>query len=289
MDTPGIGSNTQAIDYAKEEVGRLQVDYHNHVVTIETLEVEADDIPDVIPDTATKETVVDLIKRMRDSVKAIKGLHELEKMPHLRRGQGADQFFFGLLDRVMRRDKKNNPGAGDTLLEKLTAYDVRILAEENERRRLAAEEAARVLAARVAEENRLAAEAEAARLAAERARKPETTAAKEEVAIQAETVASAARVETAVAAAVAEDAYVATLARPADIMRTRTASGSLSTMGTEKYSEIEKQDLLDKNKLWPYISIAEKQKALNAWAKANNYAEPMAGAKIGSRPRSGVR
>jgi hypothetical protein len=289
MNTPGIGDNTQAIDYAKEEVGRLQVDYHNNVVAVDALLIEAEDIPDVIPDAATKETVVDLIKRIRDEKARIEGLHVIEKQPHFRRGQGVDQFFFGLWDRLLKRDKKNNPGAGDTLLEKLTAYDVRILAEENERRCLAAEEAARVLAAKVAEENRLAAEAEAARLAAERARKPETTAAKEEVAIQAETVASAARVETAVAAAVAEDAYVATLARPADIMRTRTASGSLSTMGTEKYSEIEKQDLLDKNKLWPYISIAEKQKALNAWAKANNYAEPMAGAKIGSRPKSGVR
>lgn len=130
-----IGSNTpDAIDYALEESIRLQEDYAELAKTAEALEAEADAIPDVIPDAATKEIVVDLIKRIRDAKVRIDGLHDLEKQPHLRRGQGVDQFFFGLWDRLLKRAKNNRDGIGDSLLARLTAYDVRVLAEENARR-----------------------------------------------------------------------------------------------------------------------------------------------------------
>lgn len=284
-----IGSNTpDAIDYAKEETERLSRDYAELNRTAEQLQAEESQI-EAIASPDDKEVVVDLIKRIRDVKVRALGLHELEKQPHLRRGQGVDNFFFGIVDRLLKRDKKNRDGSGDRLGKMLTDYDVRVLAEENERRRKAAEETARI--ARLAEEERVRKEQEAeqARLAAERARKPETAAVKEEIAEQKDTAAAAARVDEAVANNAAEDAYVETLARPADIMRTRTGSGTLSTMQTEAYAEIEKAELLDMAKLWPYIKFDAKQTALNAWAKSTDYREAMAGAKIGRRPKSQVR
>lgn len=284
-----MGGNTDAVDYAKEESERLQRDYAPLAEATAKIEEEAGSIPLPIADPDTKERVVDVIKRGRDVKARIEALHKIEKEPHHRRGQGVDQFFFGLWDRIVKRDRKNRDGVMDTLGAELTAYDTRVVAEEQERRRKEAEETERVRAA--AERLRLQAEAEAeaARLAAERARLPETTAAKTEVAEQKETAAGAARVEETVATAAAEDAYVSTLARPADIVRARTSSGSLSTMQQETYAEIVAVAELDGAKLWAFLPYAEKEKALRAWAKSTDYREEMKGAKIGRRPKSVVR
>jgi hypothetical protein len=284
-----IGSNTpDAIDYAKEESARLQRDYAELENTAVALEEEASTI-EVITDPAGKEVVVNLIKRIRDVKTRIEALHGLEKQPHLRRGQGVDQFFFGVWDRLMKRDKKNRDGIADVLGKILTDYDVRVLAEENERRRKAAEEAARAEAIRLEAQRKAEAAAEEARLKAERARTEATTAAKAELARQAEEEAAKARVEATVATAKAEEAHIETLARPADIMRTRTSAGTLSTMQQETFAEITDQASLDVGSLWPYIPFDAKQKALNAWARSTDFNQPMPGAKVGRRPKSTVR
>lgn len=284
-----IGDNTDSIDYAKLEVDRLRDDYGALVETALGLVRDTESIPEVIPDDAVKSTVVDLIKRLRDTARRAESFREVEKQPHYRRGQGVDQFFNGIIDRLAKRERKNRDGVADVLQSALTAYDTRKLMEEQARRReeaLKAEREATAARAREAEERRVA---EEARLAAERARKPETTAAKEQIADAAETLATEASIDATLATNRAETAYVDTLARPADIMRTRTAAGSLSTMATEKYAEVEDAALLDKNALWPYISFAEKEKALRAWAKGTGHNQQMAGAKIGDRPKSVVR
>lgn len=284
-----IGSNTpDAIDYAREESERLRRDYAPLETTVDELTEQAEAITE-IKDADDKGVVVDLIKNQRDAVKRISGLHELEKAPHYRRGQGVDQFFFGLWDRLLKRDKKNRDGQGDRLGKLLTEYDVRMLAEENERRRREAEEARQILYMAELERLRKEQAAEDARQAAERARKPETAAIKELAAQQAEQAASAARIEETVATSKAEETHVATLARPADIMRTRTDTGTLSTMQQATYAEIDKAELLDKEKLWMFISFEAKQKALNAWARSTDWREPMPGAKVGRRPKSTVR
>lgn len=284
-----MGGNVDSIDYAKEESERLAREYAALDETTANLEVEAETIPDEIPDDATKAVVVDLIKRVRDTKSRVEAIHGVEKQPHLRRGQGTDQFFFGLWDRLLKRSKANRDGVGDALGRKLTAYDQRKLLEEQERRRKEAEEAARKAREAAEAQARKDREAEEARLAAERARKPETAAVKEAIADQADTAASEARIDATLAEREAEDRYVETLARPADIMRTRTSAGTLSTMAQEAYAEIEKAELLDMAKLWPYIAFAEKEKALRAWAKSTGHSEQMAGAKIGRRPKSVVR
>ena len=291
MNIPGIGDNTQTIDFAKVEVERLKNEY-GYVQESALRLIEQAKAITVIADNDDKSKVIGLIKLLRDEAKRSTGLHEIEKAPHFRRGQGVDQFFFGIVDRLWKRDKKGNDGEGDRLNKLLTAYDVRQLAIEEEKRKAAALEAARIAQAAEAERLRKEQEAEAARLAAERARKPDTTAAKAAIAAAAEEAAMAARVEQTATAAAAEEAYMATLAAPADIMRTRAADGSLATMAKEKFVEITDRNTLDLNKLRPSLPADALVTAIRKYAESvsfsNDESVQIAGAKIGTRPKSKV-
>ena len=291
MNIPGIGDNTQTIDFAKVEVERLKNEY-GYVQESALRLIEQAKAITVIADNDDKSKVIGLIKLLRDEAKRSIGLHEIEKAPHFRRGQGVDQFFFGIVDKLWKRDKKGNDGEGDRLNKLLTAYDVRQLAIEEEKRKAAALEAARIAQAAEAERLRKEQEAEAARLAAERARKPDTTAAKAAIAAAAEEAAMAARVEQTATAAAAEEAYMATLAAPADIMRTRAADGSLATMAKEKFVEITDRNTLDLNKLRPYLPAEALVTAIRKYAESvsfsNDESVQIAGAKFGTRPRSRV-
>lgn len=285
-----IGSNTaDAPDYAKIETDRLADEYAKLVQESDALLAEAAAIPDEINDDETKGVVTSLIKRIRDAKVRIEGLHDLEKQPFLRRGQGVDQFFFGIWDKLVRRDRKNKEGAGDRLNRILTDYDTKVLRRKQEEARRIAEAAAAEERRRREEAEALARKAEEERLAAERARKPETIAAKTEQATATAEAASTAKVEAEVAGARAEAAYVDTLAKPADIMRTRGSDGTLSTMATEPYAVVTDITKLDGAKLWAQVSAAEKEKALARWARLTDYREQMAGASIGRRPKSVVR
>ena len=284
-----LGDNTNAIDFAKEEVERLAREYGQFTETVESLLDEAGAIPERIEDEPTKGKVASLIKRMRDAGKRIEGVREVEKVPYLRRGQGVDMFFNGLANRLFKSNKRDRDGIGDSLAQRLTDYDTRILLAEQERRRKEAAEAERKAREAREAEAKAAREAEERRLAAERARLPETRETKQEAAVAAEATASEARIEAAVAADHAEAAYVETLARPADIMRQRGADGILTTMAREFYAEVVDANLLDKEALWPFISLDAKEKALRQWAKTTGHRQQMAGASIGDRPRSVVR
>lgn len=292
-EAPGANLAKDAPDYAKIEVERLTDEYGALLTTAETLEADFDKLPETISSPEEKAATVDFIKKTRDTAKRVEGFRELEKVPPMRRAQGIDQFFFGIIDRLTKRDRKNRDGLADIANKRLTDYDTRILAEESERRRRAAEEAARI--EREAREKREAAErAERERLAAAaRARKPENVAAHVAAADVAAGVASQARVEETVAGAKAEEAYVETLSRPADIMRTRTSTGSLSTMATENFAEITDRAALDIAKLAPYFALPDLQKALNGYARANGYSNDesvqISGARFGKRAKSQVR
>lgn len=287
----GIGDNTQTVNWFEEERERLLRDYAYLETSVQALLDRAEPIT-AVDSEETKDTVTALIKEMREAYKRVRGVHETEKAPHLERGRAADSVFFGLMDSLGKRDKKAKDGAADRLNGLLTAYDVRKLAEEQERRRKEAEEAARKL--REAEEARQKAEREAeeARLAAERARKPETQAAKEAVAEVKEEEASSAAVEVEVAHAKAEETYVQTLASPADIMRQRSGSGVLSTMAKEKFVEVTDRAVIDLEKLRPYLPNDALEKALRKYADSVSYSNDASvqikGARFGTRPKSRV-
>lgn len=291
--TPRAGDNTNTVDYAAEETRRLEIDYAPLAANVEELLAEAAAIELPIQDDAHKGTVASTIKKLRDTATRIEGLREIEKLPHLRRGNAVDQWF-GRLRIALRKDNKRDRNAvGDDLQDALTAYDARKLAEEQARRRAEAERLAREAAKKAAEEAAAKAAAEEARLAAERARKRETQEAKGAVAEQAEQAASTAGVETNLVAAQAEQAYVDTLARPSDIMRRRGADGVLTTMGTEKFAEITDLDALDIVALRPFIKVEALEQALRGLAASRGYSNDermqIKGAVFGTRAKSVVR
>jgi hypothetical protein len=275
-------------NFSKTIADHLREEYKPFIADAAKLRDEARALPDRIEDKETRDLFPSLIKRMRDIRSKFEAFHKKEKEVWLRGGQGCDQVFFGEISKLSRRNKDDNAGAADVLNARLTDYDNRVLAAEQERRRLEAQAAAKV--AFEAEQVRLKAEREAAELAAaaERARKPETIEAKTEVAQEAAQVASEARVEQTVAFARAEEAHIATLAKPADIMRDRGDDGTMSTMAQEKYAEIEDRTKLDLVKLAPFIPIKALETALNGWAKLTDYRESMPGAKVGRRNRTKV-
>lgn len=301
-----IGGNIGEVDYAREESDRLRQDYAETFRIVEELMAEYEAAPEVLKTPEDKALVVSLIKRMRDTGKALIGYHELEKMPHYRRGQAVDQTFFGRHDKLAKRDSKAKDGAADTLNQRLTDYDVAELARVQARRRQdaldARKEADQALAeAEVAE--REAAEARQrvldAEAAAARARKPENVAAHQETARAAQVeveklseVAHAAAGAVAVTEQRAEKAYVDTLATPANLMRERHADGSQSTMGTEKFATILDRNTIDLEKLRGFIPLAALQTALNGYAASFGHSSDasvqITGAKFGKRPKSRV-
>lgn len=284
-----IGGN-EAPDYAKSETERLAREYAELARSVDELIVEAETtIPESIEDDATKGLVTSLIKRIRDATKRIDGVHELEKMPHYRRSQGCDQYFFALWDRLAKRSRNAKDGISDILQTKLTEYDTRILREEQERRRVAAETAAREEAERrkIAE----AAEKQARddREAADRARSAAKVQEKKAEAETSAQFASAAAVEADIASGQRETAHIATLVKPADIMRQRGADGTLSTMATEPYALLADRNRLDYVKLAPFFTVAAIEQAVRGWAKNTGYTQQMDGASIGRKPKSVVR
>ncbi len=283
-----IGDN-KSPDYAARVTDALAADYAASAEAVAKLLDEARTAPTTVETDEQMGVLARLVKSFRDTTSRLEAFRVAEKEPHFRAGQAVDGWFFALIDKCARRDRKNKPGAADILQARIDDYQQRKLAAEQERRRLEAEKTAREAREKAAAEEKAQQEAEAARLAAERARKPETAAAKEAAAAQAEQAASAAKVESAAAETKAEDAYVDTLARPADIVRTRVDEGPLVTMQRVGYAEIEDESKLDKDKLWPFIALDAKEKALRAWAKTTGHGQQMAGAKVGHRNKSAVR
>lgn len=286
-----IGDN-KAPNYAQQVTEALQRDYAESVAALSKLLEEARAVREKTPTVTDDEEMGErarIVKSFRDTASRLEAFRVAEGEPHFRAKQATDGFFFGLIDKCLRRDRKAKPGAADILAAEIDDYQQRKLAAEQERRRLEAERLAREAREKAAAEEKARREAEEARLAAERARKPETKAEKADAAEQAQAAASAAISASAAAEARAEDAYVETLARPADIVRTRVDEGPLVTMQQVGYAEIEDDAKLDMAKLWPFISIDAKEKALRAWAKSTGYRQQMTGAAIGHRNKSAVR
>ena len=299
-ELPGLGHNQPPLgkliageqgDFAAVVTAYLEEEFAKQPQIVAELLTEARDLPDRIEDDETQGKVATLIKKIRDQSKLLDAMHEKEKQPYLRGGQAVDQFFFGQMDKLARRAKTNRAGAADILQARLTDYDTRKLAEEQARRRAEAERQEREAREAREREAEAARKAEEARLAADRARAPAQVEQKSALADQHETEAAVAAAEAERAQVMAEQARVDTYAKPADIMRSRGDDGTLTTMATESYAEVVpgQDGLLDKDKLWPFISLDAKEKALRAWAKTTGYTQQMPGATIGKRPKSVVR
>lgn len=285
-----VGDNA-APDYAREVTDRMAKDYAELAKTVTDQLDEARDLPTKIEDgdESMLAKFAALIKRLRDTAGRIDSHHKKEKEPYLRGGQAVDQFFFALGIKLQRAKKADQPGAVDILMARFDDYMQRKLAAEQLARqreldRLAAEEeAARVRAAAA-----LATEEEA-RAAAERARKPEKIEEKTAIANEAAVVADSAKVDVLVSADKTDAAELRTKASAPDMTRTRLDGGAIGTMATEKFAEVVDKDKLDKDKLWPHISLEAIEKALRGYAATTSYKVPMDGANIGTRAKARVR
>jgi hypothetical protein len=286
----GIGDN-QAPAYAQNVTDQLERSYAALSESIETLLARAREAPREVVDDDSAVKVGLIVKELRDADKRAEAFRVSEKEPHLRAENAVDAFFFALREKLARRnprDRSQKPGAADILQARIDDYLERKRIVEEERRRREAEETARIAREKAAEEARAAKEAEETRLAAERARKPEIAAEKAAVADQAEERASAAKVEAQVAQDAAQQAHIATLAKPAEMSRTR-GDGVLLTQAREPYAIVVNRTMIDMEKLRPFFTDAEIEKALRGWARTTGFSIPMQGAEIGFRRKGQTR
>lgn len=277
-----IGGN-QPPDYAQEVIDRLAREYPHVDRETAALLDEARTLPNPMTDESLPD-YTRIVKAGRDLFTRLDTMHDAEKQPYLRGGQGCDGFFFTFMDKIKRRTgtRGAKPGMLDILQARIDNFaEAKRVAEEQRRRQEAIEAERKRLAAEAA---RIQAEqeAEAARLAAERARKPHTQEAKEEVAAHAETQATAARIEEFQAANTAEIATIQAAAKPADMIRTRMEEGILTSAKRDD-ATVTDYDAIDLNKLRPFINRDALDKAVRQWARNTNYAEPMAGVQITRR------
>ncbi len=286
-----VGSN-QAPDHAQRVTEQMASDYAELSNSISSLLDEARGKPTEVTNDADALDIGALIKRLKDADARAETFRVTEGEPFLRGKNGVDQYFFALRDKLGRRNKNDRaakPGAIDVLQARVSAYLERKRIEEEAKRRLEAEEQARIAREKAADEERARQAAEVARLAAERARKPENAEVKTALAEEAERAASVAMAEAAVALQRAQDAHIATFARPAEMARTRGDDGVLLTLAKESFALMVDRSLLDMAKLWPFFTDAEVEKALRSWAKTTGYTQPMAGAEIGRKNKGVTR
>ena len=175
MNERGPGDNIQVVDFARDEVDRLKIDYAcTSRKRVDDLVAKSAELISKLATRENRDVVTGLIKDMRDAYKRINGVRESEVAPHLERQRGANGWFGSILDKLGRKDKKAKEGQGDRLGRLLTEHDAAVLAAEQERRRREAEAAAKI--AREKQE----AEAKAVRVAAEAARVAEEARQKSE-------------------------------------------------------------------------------------------------------------
>jgi hypothetical protein len=290
LDNPrAVVGDNRAPDHARQVTEALQRDYAALEDSVAAALDQARELPQEINDDETMGLFARVIKHLRDAAARAEAYRVAEVEPHLRGQQAVNGFFFALIEKCTRRDRKNKPGAADLLQARLDDYNQRKLRAEQERRRKEAEERAKIERAAREEALRREREAEEARLAAARARKPENIETKRAAAVDAGARPRAAGIDAQLAAEAAQGAHVDTLSKPADLVRTRVEQGPLVTMAQEFYAEIEDDSLLDKAKLWPFIGLEAKEKALRAWARTTGHSQQMAGAAIGKRAKSVVR
>lgn len=272
----------QVDDYLNDEYGEMRQ-------TLQTFVDRFNEIPETIEDDDALGVASKLTKDIADFRNRVEATRVNEKEPYHRAGQAVDNFFVPMREKVGRQDRKQKPGLRDVIQHRIDAYMQRKLEAERAARRAEEERLAREAEERRRAEEAARRAAEEAAAAAERARKAETKAAKEAAAEEAARLAAAAEAEKRIAEAAAEDAKINAMAKPADMVRTRVAEGPTVTMAREPYAVVTDAALLDKNALWPFISLAEKEKALRAWARNNGHTATMPGASVGFRQKSVVR
>lgn len=283
-------SNTDTqTDYAAEVVSRLSKDYGELQNSVADVLARLRALPKEITDESALEDYSKVIRDGRDLRKRLDAYHDAEKTVFLRSGQGVDQFFFGLEEKLARRKPRDPAGGLDVADARVDDYmQKKLAAERAERERIASEERAKADAIRRQEEEARRAADEAAAKAA-RARNAGNVAAHQAEAERQRKLADEAREAEILAAQRADDARIDTKASAADMTRTRLDTGAVATMAQVPFVQIDDATKLDMAALWPFLKEDHILMALKAWAKTKSHKTPMAGATIELRNKGQVR
>ena len=247
-----IGDN---IDPGPAIIDRLTIDYSEMAATIADHEAMFADLPETVETKAQHDAVADAIAKARGYAKHVETARTSEKEPYLRSERAVDGFFRPFGERL---DKIQS-----SLRSRLAAYLRKVEDEKRrEAERVAAEQRRKADELRRAEEKR--------RADAEAAKRDETKARHTAVA---DTLAKAREQEEGAAVALEAAAKV----KPADLARTRSEQGSLSTLKEVWTFAVEDYDAIDLNKLAPYIKRDAIDQAIRS------------AVKIGLRELPGVR
>jgi len=246
-------------------LAQLQVDFANTVANVAELENAAAGLPEKIASKEDHDAIADMIKTIRDAGKGIDGSREAEKSPYLLGGAAVDGFFKPLVQRLTV--------ASDILYGRLQTYLREKAAEERRQR----EEAAAKAAAEAARKRR---EEDAAREAAEAARRADYRARHEARAAQAAQDADNAEGR-------ARAAELDALVKPAELARTRSDQGALSTLKSEWTFTVDDYDAIPLDKLRPYITRENIEKAIRQFVKNGN--RELAGVNIFQTEKATVR
>lgn len=247
---------------------RLAVQYAEILESATAIAARANAAPAKIEDDEAHEQIVKLIKDARDTHKALESNRTSEKAPYLKSASEVDGVFVTPRDRMDKIIKAMNT--------RVTTY-------------LQAKEAAE--RARQQEEARLAREAEeAARKQAEQ-QLAEAAKLRQVSADVHDTKMIEAAVTTSVArghAAAAQAAEKAAAAKPADIARTRTASG-LSTLEEFWDHEITDIDAVSLVALRSFIKQEHIEMAVREFVRLHGGSKPLAGVRIFRNSRAKTR
>ncbi|KAA2237717.1 hypothetical protein [Salinarimonas soli] len=223
---------------------------------VEAVAARATAAPRAIKTEADLDAIGTLVKDIGALVRRIDTRRTTEKAPHLQAGREVDAFFGVFTDR----------------LEKIRET-FQAIADDHARKKAAEERAAREAEARRAE-----AEAERQREIARRAEEANRLKTAEKHDARAE-----------VAADQAAQATAAAQAGAADLIRTRTASGTLATGRTEWTFEITDFAAIPLEVLRAYLPRAEIEKAIRAHVRVNKGAMPIPGVRIFEDVRASFR
>lgn len=251
----GIGHNRKPLDHGEEVREKLAEDYQDLNLKVAGLLNEARALPKKIADDEAHDVSIEIVKKLRDELKAAETARKEEKEPHLARGKAVDLFFNDIKGRL---DK-----AIDILLGRIRIY----LDAKAEAERIAREKSAEAERKRAQEaQTRAAIEAAKAESAKQLAKSMKHAANAQQLQAQA-----------SVAAQQAARAEAAAQAKPADLARTRTSAGT-STLRSEWAFEITALNEIDLETLRPYLAKSEIEKAIRLFIRAGG--RELKGARI---------
>ncbi|MBR0693611.1 hypothetical protein [Bradyrhizobium lablabi] len=282
VKTPAVDDNRPKLITADQ----LSKDFDYLEAAVAAAIEVANKLPPVFEDEDDISAAREAVRGLHNEFKRAEAKREDTKAPYLDAGRVVDSWFKLLMKRINDAQAPIEASAKRYLDKKAEEERKRReeearIAREAERKRQ--QEAA--AAQRAADEERR--KAEEARLAAQRAADEATRKAAEQAAAAAKAEADrkdaearAARQKEIEAVAAATQAQRAADEKPADLARTRAASGGMATLAQSFDFEITELAAVDLEALRSHISRADIEKAIRAYVRIHKDTAPLTGVRI---------